>query len=460
MVESVAGSQRRSSLHGQWSSKLAFILAVTGAAVGLGNIWKFPYMAGMNGGSAFVLIYLVCVFMIGLPIMMSEIMIGRRGRRNPVATMQILGEEEAGQMKWGLVGIMGVLAGFMILSFYSVIAGWAVAYVFKAAANEFANADATAIGEMFDTFVANPFVIGFWHTLFMIVTVSLVALGVERGLEKAVEIMVPALLLLLFVLLGYAINLDSFAQGAAFLFQPDFSKVTGDTVLSAMGHAFFTLSVGMGSVMAYGAYLPQEASITQTSILVVVADTAIALLAGLVIFPIVFANGLVPSQGPGLVFQTLPLAFGNISGGSLLGTLFFLLLSFAALTSAISLMEPAVAWMIESHRLSRKAAAIVVGFIIWALGILTVLSFSALKDVTFFKGTFFDNVDYLASNILLPLGGLLITVFAGWVMCGNSSSDELNSAGGFVYKSWRLLARYVAPVAVLLVFLNAIGIFD
>ena len=362
--------------------------------------------------------------------MMSEIMLGRRGRRNPVATMQILGEEEAKQMKWGLVGIVGVLAGFIILSFYSVIAGWTTAYVFKAAANQFADTDAAAIGEMFGSFVANPVVIGAWHTLFMAVTVGFVALGVERGLEKAVRFMVPALLLLLFVLLGYAINSGGFAQGLEFMFRPDFSKVGGDMVLSAMGHAFFTLSVGMGAVMAYGAYLPQEASIVQTSIAVVVADTLIAILAGLVIFPIVFANGLDPAEGPGLVFQTLPLAFGQLAGGGLFGTLFFLLLSFAALTSAISLMEPAVAWMIESHRLSRPAAAMLVGFIIWLLGFLTVLSFSTLQELTFLKGTFFDNFDYLASNIMLPLGGLLITIFAGWVMCGNSSSDELDPAAG------------------------------
>jgi NSS family neurotransmitter:Na+ symporter len=292
------------------------------------------------------------------------------------------------------------------------------------------------------------------------VTVSFVALGVERGLEKAVEVMVPALLVLLFILLGYAINSGAFVQGLEFMFRPDFSKVSSDMVLSAMGHAFFTLSVGMGAVMAYGAYLPQEASIVQTSIAVVIADTAIAILAGLVIFPIVFANGLDPAEGPGLVFQTLPLAFGQLPGGSLFGTLFFLLLSFAALTSAISLMEPAVAWMIERHRWSRPAAAWLVGFIIWLLGFLTVLSFSTLQDMLFLKGTFFDNFDYLTTNIMLPLGGLLITLFAGWVMCGNSSSDELDPAAGYLYKAWRLLARYVAPVAVLLVFLNAIGAFS
>ena len=460
MAQSVANKAKRVSLHGQWSSRLAFILAVTGSAVGLGNIWKFPYMAGANGGGAFVLIYLTCVLVIGLPIMMAEIMLGRRGRRNPVATMQILGEEEAGQLSWGLVGLMGVLAGFLILSFYSVIAGWTMAYVVKFAANEFAGLDAMAIGDLFDTFIARPLVIGTWHTGFMIVTVALVALGVERGLEKAVRFMVPALLLLMLILLGYAISTGSFGAGVAFMFNPDFSKLSGSVVLSAMGQAFFTLSVGMGAVMAYGAYLPQEASIMRTSVAVVTADTGIALLAGLVIFPIVFANGLDPDEGAGLVFKILPLAFAQLAGGGLFGTLFFLLLGFAALTSAISLMEPAVAWMIERHLVSRPASAVVIGLIIWGLGILTVLSFSTLADLTFFRGTIFDNLDFLTSNVMLPLGGLLITVFAGWIMCGNSSSDELDPAAGRVYKTWRLLARYVVPVGVSLVFLNAIGVFD
>lgn len=363
-------------------------------------------------------------------------------------------------MKWGLVGFMGVLAGFIILSFYSVIAGWTLSYIFKAATGEFVNADAAAIGDMFGGFIANPVVTGSWHTLFMVVTVILVALGVERGLEKAVRFMVPALLVLLLMLLGYAVNSGSFAQGVEFLFRPDFSKISGGMVLAAMGQAFFTLSVGMGAVMAYGAYLPQETSIVRTSVAVVFADTAIALLAGLVIFPIVFANGLNPAEGPGLVFQTLPLAFGQMAGSHIFGTLFFLLLSLAALTSAISLMEPAVAWMIERHLLSRPAAATVVGTIIWLLGFLSVLSFSSLKDTTFFMGTFFDNFDYLTSNIMLPLGGLLITVFAGWVMCSNSSSDELDPEAGTVYRIWRLLTRYVVPVAVALVFLNAVGIFE
>lgn len=459
MADSGAGSERRASLHGHWSSRFAFVLAVTGSAVGLGNIWKFPYMAGMNGGGAFVLVYLVCVFAIGLPIMISEILIGRRGRRNPVTTMEILGEEESHQPRWRLVGLMGVVAGFIILSFYSVIAGWTIAYIFKAAGGGFNNPNAAGMADAFGALISNPVVTGFWHTLFMGVTVLLVALGVERGLERAVRFMVPALVFLMFALLVYAITSGDFRAGFEFMFRADFSKINGSMVLAAMGQAFFSLSIGMGAVMAYGAYLPQEESIVVTSLAVVCGDTLIAILAGLVIFPIVFANGLNPAEGPGLIFQTLPLAFGQMPAGGFFGCLFFILLSFAALTSAISLMEPAVVWMIENFDMERPVAAFWAGFIIWLLGFATVLSFSSLAGFKFFKGTLFDNFDFVTSNIMLPLGGLFITIFAGWVMCQNSSADELDPHAGPVYKTWRFLARYVAPVGVMAVFLKSLDVF-
>ncbi len=460
MAQSAASTGQRISLHGNWSSRLAFVLAVTGSAVGLGNIWKFPYVAGQNGGGAFVLIYLGCVVLIGLPIMMAEILLGRRGRRNPVETMRILGDEEAGQPSWAVVGLSGVIAGFIILSFYSTIAGWTMAYTIKAASGSFVGQDAASLGAQFGAFIADPFAVGFWHTLFMAITVVLVSLGVEEGIERAVRFMVPALVILLLILLAYAVSTGAFAAGVEFLFKPDFSKITGTAVLAALGQAFFTLSIGMGAVMAYGAYLPQDASITTTSFAVAGADTSIAILSGLVIFPIVFANGLDPAEGPGLIFQTLPLAFGQMPAGSFFGVLFFVCLGFAALTSAISLMEPAVAWVVESFGLSRQSAAARVGLIIWALGFLTVLSFSHLAEFKFGRGTFFDNLDFLSVNIMLPLGGLLLTVFAGWVMCQNSSADELDPGVGPVYRLWRLLARFVAPVAVLLVLLNAFGLFD
>ena len=455
MLSNQAGGEKRDSLHGHWSSRMAFILAVTGSAVGLGNIWKFPYIAGQNGGGAFVLVYLVCVIVIGLPVMMSEVLIGRRGRRNPVATMELLGKEEGSSGNWRLVGSMGVVAGILILSYYSVIAGWTLAYVLKSASGVFVGADAVAVGAQFEGFVGNWKAIGFCHTLFMALTIFVVARGVERGLEQAVRFMVPALLVLMLVLLGYSINSGYFGQGVAFMFTPDFDKLTWGSVLAALGQAFFTLSIGMGAIMAYGAYLPEETSITGASAAVVTADTSIAILAWLAIFPLVFANGLDPADGPGLVFQTLPLAFGQMAGGVFFSTIFFILLSFAAWTSAIGLMEPAVAWLVERYNRTRVQATVIIGGLIWAVGLGSVLSFNVLADTRFLAGTIFDNVDYLTSNIMLPLGGLLITIFAGWVMCRNSTSDELGSSGG-LYKAWRLLARFVAPIGILFVLINAV----
>jgi len=451
--------EHRTSLHGHWSSRFAFILAVSGSAIGLGNIWKFPYIAGVNGGGAFVLVYLLCVFVVGLPIMMDEILLGRRGRRNPIATMALLGEEEGSTRSWGLIGVAGVISGFLILSYYSVIAGWAVAYVFEGASGAFEDASAVVVGDIFSALSGNWLVTGFWHTLFMVSTTLVVSMGVERGLERAVRVLMPALVALLLVLLGYSMIAGDFAAGLRFMFEPKFSELTQAGVLSALGHAFFTLSVGMGAVMAYGAYLPAETSIARTSIAVVCADTGIAILAGLVIFPIVFANGLDPAAGPGLIFQSLPLAFGQMPGGMIIAVLFFLLLTFAAWTSAISLMEPAVAWLIEAYELSRSAAAGLVGGTIWLLGLLSVWSFNLLADFKPFGRTLFDNLDFLTSNIMLPLGGLAIVFFASWIVCQNSSADELDPAAGPGYRAWHFSARYIAPVAVVLIFLNAIGLF-
>lgn len=455
--EETAGKTPRTSLHGHWSSRMAFVLAVAGSAIGLGNVWKFPYITGENGGGAFVIVYLLCVFLIGMPIMMSEALIGRRGRRNPIATMALLGEEEGSSRHWRLLGLIGVVAGILILSYYSVIAGWTLAYTYKSAAGDFAGASAADIAVMFSSYTGNWLWVAVPHTVFMALNILIVARGVERGLEQAVRFMVPALFVLMLVLLGYAINTGHFAEGAAFLLKPNFAALTWDSVLVAMGQAFFSLSVGMGAIMAYGAYLPAETSITSASASVVIADTTISMLAGLVVFTLVFANGLHPGQGPGLVFVTLPLAFGQMAGGVFFATLFFVLLIFAAWTSAIGLMEPAVAWVVERFHKTRAQAATMVGALIWALGLGTVLSFNVLADFRILKRTIFENVDHLTSNIMLPLGGVFITVFAGWVMCRNSTAEELGGAGP-AYSLWRFLARYLAPIAIIFVFLKAVGL--
>lgn len=448
---------RRQSLHGQWSSRIAFILAATGAAVGLGNIWKFPYITGLNGGGAFVLVYLLCVLGIGLPVMMAEVMLGRRGRRNPINTMQLLSEEETGGGLWRVIGWLGVVAGMLILSYYSVIAGWTMEYIVKTVGGTFTSADAAAVRRNFATMTANPWLMLIAHTLFMTMTVLVVARGVEQGLERAVKYMMPLLFLLLLVMVGYAMTTGYFRTGLEFMFRPAFEQLTAESVLMAMGQAFFSLSIGMGAIMAYGAYLPDDASIGGTCLSVVLADTAIALLAGLMIFPVVFANGLDPAEGPGLLFQTLPLAFGQMPGGQFFGTIFFVLLLFAAWTSSIGLVEPAVARLVEHHGLKRATAAWIVGGIIWLLGFITIFSFNIWADVHLFGRDLFGNLDYLTSNIMLPLGGLLIAIFAGWIMCKSSSVEELEWGTGSLYGAWRFLVRYIAPVAVALILLHASG---
>ncbi|HFD92166.1 MAG TPA: sodium-dependent transporter [Gammaproteobacteria bacterium] len=450
--------ERRTSMHGQWSSRWMFILAATGSAVGLGNIWKFPYITGENGGGAFVLVYLVCIAVIGIPIMMAEVMIGRRGRQSPINTMRTLARAEGRHPYWQYLGWAGVLAGFLILSYYSVIAGWALAYVFRAGSGIFHGTSADDVGAIFAELVSSPERLLAWHTLFMVMTMIVVSRGVRGGLEQAVRFLMPLLFVLLIILVGYSMNTGAFLDGVEFLFAPDFSKITGAGILIAMGHAFFTLSLGMGAIMVYGSYIPDNVSIAQTSVIIAMADTVVALLAGLAIFPIVFANGLQPGSGPGLIFQTLPLAFGQMPAGSLFGVLFFVLLVFAAWSSAISLIEPAVAWLVENHGFTRVAASVWCGLATWLLGLGTVFSFNIGEDIKFFGLTFFDMLDFLTANIMLPLGGLFIAIFAAWVMSKRSTQEELAMKVPLAYSLWRGLVRYVTPLAVIVVFLNAIGI--
>jgi len=459
----------RNSMHGEWSGRFAFILAATGSAVGLGNIWKFPYITGENGGGAFVLVYLICIAAIGIPIMMAEVMLGRRGRQSPINTMRSLAEEASASRFWKYLGWAGVLAGFLILSYYSVIAGWALAYVFRTASGLFVGVTADGAGNLFKQFVADPEKLLAWHTIFIVMTMAVVSRGVKGGLEKTVRFLMPALFVILIILLGYAYNTGEFARGAEFLFNPDFSKITGEGVLIAMGHAFFTLSLGMGAIMVYGSYLPKDVSIAKTSFIIAGMDTLVALIAGLIIFPIVFANGLEPGSGPGLIFETLPIAFGQMPGGIFFGALFFVLLVFAAWSSAISLIEPAVAWLVENRGHTRVYAAVMMGILTWLVGLLTVFSFNLAADYKPLSGisifedkTMFDLLDYLTANIMLPLGGLLIAVFVGWVLHRETTMNELNVQDKMHigYRLWLFLVKFVAPIAVAIVFLKGIGAID
>lgn len=457
----------KESVHGSWSSRWAFVLAATGSAVGLGNIWKFPYITGEYGGGAFVLVYLLCIAVIGVPIMMAEVMLGRRGRQSPINTMYNLAIESGHNPNWRYLGIMGVVAGFLILSYYSVIAGWSLYYIALSALGEFNGLTADGVSSKFSRFIADPVYLLFFHTLFMLMTMYVVSYGVRSGLEKAVKIMMPALFLLLLVLLGYAMNTNSFGTAMDFMFEFNFDKLSIGAVLTAMGHAFFTLSLGMGAIMVYGSYLKKNISIARTTFMIAGADTLIAILAGMVIFPLVFANNLEPGGGPGLIFITLPLAFGHMDGGVIFGTLFFILLTFAAWTSAISLMEPAVTWLVENRGFRRIQATIITGVVIWLLGILTVVSFNigafrlpfTISGKVFENG-FFDLFDLLTTNIMLPLGGMFIAIFAGWYMSKDASRDELDMGHGIAYQAWHFLVRYISPVAILIVFLQLMGVLD
>jgi len=444
--------------HALWSSRLAFILAASGSAIGLGNIWKFPYLAGDNGGGAFVLVYLLCAAGIGLPIMIAETMLGRRGRASPISTMVKLAQEAKSSPLWRIVGWFGVIAGFLILSYYSVIAGWAMSYIFKINSALFEHIDAAGSTQLFNAFKESPEFVGIWHTVFMAATLFVVRRGVSGGLERLSRFMMPALLVMLVLLDLYAMNSGGFGQGFDFLFLPDFSKLSGAGVLTALGQAFFSLGLGMGSIMVYGAYLPADVSIGRASVLVVAADTLVALMAGLAIFPLVFANGLTPSMGPGLIFETLPIAFGQMPMGWLFGMVFFILVFFAAITSSVALIEPAVAFLAEHQKLDREKATLLSGVTCWVLGLGTAFSFNIWSEVKWFGKTIFELVDFLTAQIMLPIGGVLIALFAGWILSRKNSEAELNMEDPRYYQAWLILVRYVAPIGVGLIFLDALGL--
>ncbi len=442
------------SVHGMWSSRLMFILAASGSAVGLGNIWRFPYVAGENGGGAFVIVYLACIFLIGIPILSSEILLGREGRQSPIHTMKTLTKTSGANGAWQFIGWMGALAGFVILSYYSVVAGWAMAYVFEMGSGVFVNADGATASQVFADFTGSPAKVVLWHSIFMLLTMFIVARGITEGLERTVKYLMPALFALLLVLVGYAMNSGHFMEGVAFLFSFDFDKLTGAGVLMAMGQAFFTLSLGMGAIMTYGAYMPKDASILSSATSIALIDTSMALLSGLVIFPLVFANGLESSAGPGLMFVTIPIAFGSMSGGTFFGVMFFVLVSFAAITSAISLVEPALAWFVEKLNTSRRNGAIVVCTIAWALGLGSAFSTNIGSELYLLPGmTFFDSMDYVSNNIMLPLGGMLIALFTGWFLSQGIVAQQLQISGGKLIM-FRVLVRFVAPIGVGLVFIN------
>jgi NSS family neurotransmitter:Na+ symporter len=437
--------QRKLKSHGAWIGKWTFILAATGSAVGLGNIWGFPYKAGTNGGGAFVLIYLGCILIIGIPIMISEIILGRRAGNSPINAMRLVALDSNRSSSWQIVGWSGIFAGILILSFYSVIAGICLNYIFISAISS----GSISSPEQFTDVVSSPANLIFWHSLFMILTALIVSAGIKDGIGKMVKILMPLLGFLMIFMVIYSIINGDFSKAMSFLFAPDFSNVTSDTLLQAMGQAFFSLSLGMGSIMAYGAYMPKDQKVVSTSFTVASLDTLIAVLAGLAIFPIIFAFNLEPNSGPGLVFVSMLSAFNQMQFGQFIGPLFFILLSVAALSSSISLLEPGVAYLSEENILSRKRSAEIISFFVWILGIGSALSFNIWSDFNLIGDkNFLDSMDFIANQILLPLGGMLIAIFVGWFMKESLIKDELGSINKFLYLLWRFFVKFIAPVCV------------
>jgi neurotransmitter:Na+ symporter, NSS family len=447
--------------HEQWSSRRAFLLAAIGSAIGLGNVWRFPYITGVNGGGAFVLIYCACILIIAMPLLMAEIAIGRRGGESPIRSMRKLTKEENCSSFWHGVGWQAILAPTVGLMYYSVVAGWTFDYAFANLTGGFAGVDAKTSSEKFSSLMANPQRLIFWHTLFISLTVFIVSRGIKKGLEKAITYLMPALFFILLVLVTYTAFTADFSGALKFMFKPDFSKVTADVVLMAVGQAFFSVNVAVGALITYGAYMPKNISIPRITAVIAFADTGVALMMGLIIFPLVLSYGLTAGEGPGLVFVTLPIAFGQMPAGIIFGTLFFVLMAVAALTSALGMLEPVVSYLKEKRNFTRTQIASAMGFLIWLFGLPALLSFNILSDFTplnefaLFEGkTIFDLMDFFVANLVIPMGGLLMALFAGWALTRESLADELGWQNNpMLLNTLRFLIKIVAPIAIIGIFL-------
>ena len=441
-------------LTARWSSRWTFILATTGAAVGLGNIWRFPYMAGSHGGSAFLIVYLACIVLFGLPILAAEIIIGRHARNNPVDALKSIAIENKASRKWQALGWWGITALVLILSFYSVVSGWSIAYFLKSITGVFNHMNADQVGATWGEFLSHPGKLLLWHSLFMFITICIVIRGVSKGLEKATNFMMPLLYIILISLVIFACSTGATKQAVHFLFAFDYHKITLNIIFAAMGHAFFTLAVGAGAMLTYGAYAPKNINIISSILIVALLDILVAILSGLAIFPIVFAYHLAPTSGPGLMFVTLPISFANMHYGSLVSAGFFLLLFFASLTSSINLAEPIVITLQSKLKLSRKSASIIAGCLAWLVGIVSLLSFNVWQNVKFMGQTPFDLISNAATDIFLPVGGLGFAIIAGYILKKKITQDELQGSGKFIYTLWRVLTRYIAPIGIIIIFIK------
>ena len=461
-----------SAPHARWSSRAAFALAAIGSAVGLGNLWRFPAEAGANGGGAFVLLYILCVLLIGMPLLLSETIIGRHGQRNAVASTTALAHQSNASGGWAVLAWFGMVAAFFVLTFYSVVAGWVLYFIGATAldwlgalaggqplAGAFADGTVGEVQELMPALFADPIRMTAMHFIFAAITIFVVARGVNQGIEKAATWLMPAFFVLLVIITIYAGFTGDFAAGFAFLFTPDFSRIFEPLVLnSALGQAFFSLSLGSAILITYGAYASRETNLAHTSGIIAFADTSVAIIAGLAIFPIVFAVGLDPAAGPTLMFQTLPSAFHSMPAGSLVALLFFILVFFAALTSSVSLLEVTVAWFTERFSIRRVTAALSLGAGFFVIGLFSVFAFNIWEDhrpLSFVPGfenaNWFDVFDGVTGRILLPLAGLTTAIFIGWIADRRLVDTESGLHAGGLLPIWRFLVAWLCPIAVALI---------
>ena len=447
-------------MRNHWSSRFGFILAAVGSAVGLGNIWKFPYITGMNGGGAFVLVYLGAILFCGLPILMAEFVIGRHAQKDIVGSFKVLTPKPA---FWQGIGWLNLAAAFIILSYYGVVAGWTLEYLLKSVTQSFAGQSPEAIDAMFGSLVTDPVRMIGCLTVFSGLSLLVVIGGIQKGIERCNKILMPTLFAILIFMAGYAMTSSGAMEGLKFMLYPDFSKLTANGVLEAIGHSFFTLSLAMGIMITYASYMDKKEDIYPVAIRIAFLDTLVAIVAGLAIFPIVFSVGMEPGSGPGLIFKTLPQVFATIPMGGILAVLFFLLLAFAALSSAVSLLEVLTTFVIDEKKMSRKKATIFMTLAVYVAGIPSALSYSTFANVKLVKGMeILDSLDYVASNYMLPIGGLLIAIYTGFVLDKRIAMEEITENGrGYVkiFKAWYFTIRYIAPVLVFIVFLTKIGLF-
>ena len=449
----------------QWSSRLGFLLAAVGFAVGMGNIWRFPYQLGENGGSAFLIIYLACALGIGLPLLITEVTMGRRGGASASQSVVNVAIESGRSRKWGFVGTLGILCAFIILSYYTVLSGWTLDYFVKAATGTFDNVTAEETGAMFSALLGNPWLLMFWNTIVHLLIIMVIRQGVQSGIERAMKILMPSLFAAIFIMMIYGTVAGDMGATLRFLLEPDFSKITPGTLMAAIGQAFFSIGIGMGSLIVFGAYMPKDFSIPRSSTAVIFMDTGVAVLAGFAIFPLVFQYGLNPGGGPGLIFQTLPLAFGQMPGGQLFGSIFFVLLISAALSSCLGLAEGVVNWVDEHLGIPRQKGVYYMVGAAWLLGIASILGFSLWSDVRLlefipsYRGKdIFDTLDTLAANNLLLVGGSLSAIFFGWMVPKALKLDEMGVNDSLFFGFWRFMIRFIIPPVLIITL--ALGITE